>query len=355
MKSYQVSYGGGLESLQLIEQAIPEPGPGQVLVKVHANSFNFRELNVLRGNYPLPVKPTLIPISDGAGEVVAIGPGVVRTKTGDRVAANIFPRWIDGPFAWEYADQIGGSLDGTLTEYALLSEEAVVIIPDHLSYIEAAALPCAGVTAWNAVTEGLPIKSGDTILTLGSGGVSLFALQFAKLSGVRVIATTSDEEKAERLRELGADEVINYRQTPDWHIAVRKLTGGRGVDKVIEIGSGAFENSIRSTAIGGQISLIGRSVVLPSLDPAASDNPISKPQVAPPQSLIDLNVLFTSVASIRSVAVGSRARFIDMNRAISAHRMKPVIDRIFPFADAHAAYQYYQAGKYFGKVIISHE
>jgi NADPH:quinone reductase-like Zn-dependent oxidoreductase len=380
MKSYQVNYGGGLESLKVIEKAIPEPGPGQVLVKVHANSFNFRELNVLRGTYPLPVKPTLTPISDGAGEIVAVGEGVTRTKIGDRIAAHIFPHWIDGPFGWEYSAQIGGSLDGMLTEYTLLSEEAVVLIPDHLSYMEAAALPCAGVTAWNAVTGGLPIKAGDTVLTLGSGGVSLFALQFAKLSGARVIATTSSEEKGEQLKALGADEIVNYRQTPDWHVPVHKLTGGRGVDKVIEIGSGAFESSIRATAVEGQISMIGRPGILPSSAPITSSqvesaqitstqsastqtdtspiptpNPSAHLQPAPSSSLIDLNTLFMSVASIRAIAVGSRAQFIAMNRAIAANQMRPVIDRVFPFADAHAAYKYYMAGKYFGKVVISHD
>ncbi|MHA4811507.1 zinc-dependent alcohol dehydrogenase family protein [Flavitalea flava] len=334
MKSYHVTYGGGLESLILREHETPVPGPGQVLVRVYANSLNFREIAILRGRYPLPVKqPDVVAVSDGAGEVVAVGPGVSRTKPGDRVMATLFPHWTGGPFSWENAAQTGGSLDGLLTEFALLQEEAVVQIPDHLSYNEAATLPCAAVTAWNALMDGRPVLAGETVLTLGSGGVSLFALQFAKLAGARVIATTGSEEKEERLKALGADEVINYRRTPDWHLEVRKLTGGKGVEKVIEIGSDSFDKSIKSTAVEGQISFVGRlGAGIPT---------------------IDLNTLFGSVASIRVVATGSRAHFRAMNQAIAAHKLRPVIDKVFSFGQAHDAYRYYEAGNYFGKIIIS--
>ena len=334
MKSYHVNLGAGLAGLMVKEHDRPVPGPREVLVRVRASSLNYRELMILRGNYPLPIRPDVIPLSDGAGSVVVVGSDVTRVKVGDRVAGAIFPHWIDGPFGWEYAAQLGGSLDGMLTECAVLSEEALVHIPDHLSFEEAAALPCAAVTAWNALTGGRPLQAGDTVLTLGSGGVSLFALQFAKLFGARVIATTSGEEKAQRLKALGADSVINYRRTPDWHGAVRELTGGRGVDCVVEVGgAGTLEKSIKSIAASGQISLVGG--------------------LAKDASTIDINVLRSNVFTLRYIAVGSRAQFIAMNRAISVSRLKPVIDRVFPFDDARAAYRYYEDGQSFGKVIIS--
>ena len=214
MKSYHVTYGGGIDSLVLREHEIPKPGPGEVLVRVRATSLNARELMILRGDYPLPVKPDVVAVSDGVGEVAGIGEGVTGVKVGDRVAASLFPLWLGGPFSFDVAPQIGGSLDGMLTEFAILSEQGLVLIPDHLSFEEAATLQCAGVTAWHALTGGRPPVPGDTVLTLGSGGVSLFALQFAKLYGARVIATTSSDEKAKQLTALGADEVVNYRAIP---------------------------------------------------------------------------------------------------------------------------------------------
>jgi len=207
MKSYHVDMGAGLDGLCMRDHEPPSSlGPHQVLVKVAAVSLNYRELLIImQGAYPLPVKPDVIPVSDGAGEVVAIGRDVTRAKVGQRIAVAVFPRWHDGPFSLECAAQIGGSLDGMLTEMAVLSEEAVVPIPDHLSYPEAATLPCAAVTAWNALTGGRSLRAGDVVLTLGSGGVSLFAIQFAKLFGARVIATTSSADKAGRLAALGAE------------------------------------------------------------------------------------------------------------------------------------------------------
>lgn len=337
MKSYHVNLGAGIDGLIAKEHDIPTPGPHEVLVRVKACSLNFRELMILiLGYYPLPIRPDVIPVSDGAGEVVAVGSSVRKASVGDRVAGAVFPYWQDGPYTRDVADQLGGSLDGMLTEYALLPEEAVIHIPDHLSFEEAAALPCAGVTAWNALTGGRALQAGDTILTLGSGGVSLFALQFAKLFGTRVIATTSSEEKAERLKAMGADAVINYRTTPDWHVAVRELTGGRGVDQVVEVGGpGTIVQSIKSTRVLGEVALIGS---------LAAD------------STADLGVYratLAGVVTLRSIALGSRAHFLAMNRAIAAHGLKPVIDRVFPFEEAKAAYQYYQDAQPFGKVIIS--
>jgi NADPH:quinone reductase-like Zn-dependent oxidoreductase len=335
MKSYHASSGVGIAGLTLREDAGPQPGPREILVRVRANSLNFRELMVLSGNYPLPVKSDVVMGADGSGEVVDVGPGVSRVKIGDRVAASMFPRWLDGPIDWEYAPQLGGSLDGMLTEFVVLSEDGVVRIPEHLSFEEAATLPCAAVTAWNALTGARRLQAGDTLLTLGSGSVSLFALQFAKLFGARVIATTSSDEKASRLRAAGADDVINYRTTPAWHLAVRALTGGRGVDQVVEIGGGTLEQSIQATALNGQINFIGR----------LSDG----------ASAIDINMLYNSVATLRVIFAGNRAQFVAMNRAIAVNRLKPIIDRVFPFDQVVEAFRYYEKTRPFGKVVISQQ
>ncbi|QPC92278.1 NAD(P)-dependent alcohol dehydrogenase [Mesorhizobium sp. INR15] len=336
MKSYRANLGGGIDGIVMRDEAIPSPGPHQILVAVRAVSLNARELMILQGYYPLPVKPDLIPVSDGAGEVVAIGDGVTRVKIGDRIAASIFPRWIDGPFGWDYSAQLGGSLDGMLSEYALLPEDAAVQIPPHLSYEEAATLPCAAVTAWNALSGGVPLLPGQTVLTQGSGGVSLFALQLARLFGARVIATTSSDDKAQRLTALGADAVINYRTTPDWHACVREMTGGRGVDVIVEVGgAGTMEQSLKAVALSGQISQVG------SLDKSAAS--------------IGIAALSATVTSIRRIAVGNRAQFLAMNSAIAMHGLRPVIDSVFAFEDAVEAFRYYARGEAFGKIVIRHD
>ena len=241
------------------DRDMPQPGPREVLVRVHACSLNYREIGILKlGRYPLPITPGVVALCDGAGEVVALGEGASRVKTGERVIASIFPHWIDGPFGTDRAAQLGGSLDGMLTEYAVLPEEALVPVPAHLDYQEAAALPCAAATAWNALDGGLALKPGDDVLTLGSGGVSLLALQLAKAAGARVIATTSSDDKAERLRALGADEVVNYRALPEWSTEVRRLTQGQGVQHVVEVGGGAtLPQSLKSVAIGGDVGFVG--------------------------------------------------------------------------------------------------
>jgi NADPH:quinone reductase-like Zn-dependent oxidoreductase len=344
MKSYHVDVGAGIAGLRMREHDIPVPGPHEVLVRVRACSLSFRELMILiLGYYPLPVRPDVIPVSDGAGEVIAVGEDVTRATVGDRIVGAVFPYWIDGPFEMQYAAQLGGSLDGMLTEVAVLNEEALVPIPDHLSFEEAATLPIAAVTAWNALTGSRPLQAGDTVLTLGSGGVSLFALQLAKLFGALVIATTSSEEKAHRLKALGADEVLNYRTTPDWHVAVRELTGGQGVDQVIEVGGpGTIVQSIKSTRYSGEIVLIG------SLASDASS-------MSETSALTVLRSAIAGVVTLRSIAAGSRAQFLALTRAIATHRLKPVIDRVFSFDEAQAAYRYYQETQPFGKVIISHQ
>jgi NADPH:quinone reductase-like Zn-dependent oxidoreductase len=332
MKCYKANSGAGLASLTLCEIEEPPIGDRQILVRVCANSLNFRELSILRGTYPLPVKADVVMCADGAGEVVRVGESVMRAKVGDRVAAAMFPRWIDGPIEWEYAPQIGGSLDGMLSRMVVLDEDAVVHFPAHLSFEEAATLPCAGVTAWNALVGDRPLRPGDTVLTLGSGGVSLFALQFAKMFGASVIATTSSGEKVNRLRDLGADHVINNRQIPEWHAAAREFTGGRGVDLVVEVG-GNLEQSLKAVKLEGQIAFVGR------LEQANS---------------LDTNVLYNSVANVRVIFAGNHAHFVAMNRAITANKMRPVIDRVFDFDDAPAAFRYYDEMRPFGKVVIRH-
>jgi NADPH:quinone reductase-like Zn-dependent oxidoreductase len=334
MKSrcYRAQPGAGLKSLQLRTEDVPAPDGRQVLVRVVATSLNYRErLILVEGRYPLPLKPDLIPVCDGAGEVVAIGPQVTQVRIGDRVAGSVFARWIDGPFSRAYADQLGGSLDGMLTEYALLEEDALVQIPAHLSYEEAAAFPCAGVTAWNALTWGTPLLPGQSVLVLGSGGVSLFALQFAKLFGARAIVTTSSAEKADVLRDLGADEVIDRNVTADWDRAVRDLTGGAGVDRVVEVGGAAtIARSIASTATEGRIALVG----------------------ALGSGTIEPGALSAGVYTMHRLALGSRAHFLAMNRAVSASGLRPVIDRTFSFDDAPAAFAYFFERDRIGKVVI---
>ncbi|MGP3910122.1 zinc-dependent alcohol dehydrogenase family protein [Nonomuraea sp. 10N515B] len=332
MRSYHVDSGAGIDGLSIRKHEDPVPGAGQVVVAVHATSLSYRELMVLRGDYVLPVKPDVVPVSDGAGEVVAVGPGVAGFRIGDRVAATLFPSWQDGPFGVQHLPQRGGSLDGMLTELAVVEESGLVPIPDHLSYEEAATLPCAAATAWNALTgDGIGLRPGQTLVTQGSGGVSLFALQFAKALGARVIATTSSPAKAQRLAELGADEVIDYRATPDWPAEVRELTGGRGADRVVDV-AGLLEQSLKAVTIEGHVACVG-----------------FVSNAAPP---IDPRVLFASGATIRPVAVGSRAQFVAMNRAIEVNRIRPVIDRVFAFDEAPDAYRYYASGKALGKIVI---
>ncbi|WP_220499706.1 zinc-dependent alcohol dehydrogenase family protein [Microbispora sp. H10949] len=332
VRSYHVNSGDGIEGLSLRTHEPRTPGVGEVAVMVHAVSLSFRELLVLRGQYVLPVKPDVIPVSDGAGQVVAVGPGVQRVRPGDRVTATLFPQWLDGPLQPSYLPQLGGSLDGMLTELAVLPEQALVPIPDHLSYAEAATLPCAAVTAWNALTgDGPGIQPGYTVLTTGSGGVSLFAVQLAKLLGARVIATTGRTERDQHLRDLGADEVVNYRAVPDWHTAVRGITGGRGVDRVVHT-AGPLEQSLKSLAVNGHVAFVG--------------------SVSGDWRPLDPRLLFGVAATVRALAVGSHAQFTQMNEIIAARRLRPVIDRVFPFEEAGAAFRYYESTSPFGKVII---
>lgn len=338
MKAYCIAHFGSVDGVVLQSRADPRPSWREILVRVRATSLNYRDLMVLKGGGRGPTKVGVVPLSDGAGEVVALGDGVTQFAAGDRVIGCFHPRWFGGPIKADYlTDRLGANLDGMLAEYAVVSEEAAVPVPGDLSFEEAATLPCAAVTAWVALTRNQRgVTAGDTVLTQGSGGVSIFALQFARLLGAQVIATTSSAEKAERLKALGAAAVINYVETPDWHEEVLKLTGGKGADCVVEIGGpSTLTNSIKALAIGGHISLIGSS--------------LSRSGIT-----LDPLLLGGRGMSLGSISVGSRADFEAMNRAIALHRLRPVIDRVFPFEEAPAAYRHFESRAHFGKVVVSH-
>jgi NADPH:quinone reductase-like Zn-dependent oxidoreductase len=333
MRVFELREAAGIDSLTLTERADPRPGPGQVLVRMRAASLNYRDLIVVTGGYGPSLPLPLVPLSDGAGEVVEVGAGVRRVKPGDRVAGTFFQRWVTGPITEEAAaTALGGAIDGVLAELAVLEEDGVVHFPDHLSWEEAACLPCAALTAWNALYESSAVRPGESVLTLGTGGVSVFALQFARLAGATVIATTSSDAKAKRLRALGAAQVINYRTTPEWSKPVRTFTGGRGVDHVVEVGgAGTFEQSLRAVRRGGTISFIGRVAAAGEFNP---------------------NWIFIKSVRVQGIYVGSREMFENMNRAIAASGLRPVVDRVFPFEEAREALRYLESGAHFGKVCI---
>ncbi|MER5825544.1 NAD(P)-dependent alcohol dehydrogenase [Streptomyces mirabilis] len=335
MRAYHLETPGTVDGIAPRETDRPEPGPRDILVRVRAVSLNKRDLLILNGTYPLKAVPDVIPLSDGAGEVVAVGAEVTRFAVGDRVASTYFPKWIDGRITPARIDQPGATLPGMLTEYARLDENAAVRVPDHLGWEEAACLPCAGVTAWHALTGGEALTPGQTVLTLGTGALSLFVVQFAKTLGAEVIATTSGTTKADRLEALGADHVVNYSENPEWGTAVRELTGGRGADLVVETnGPDTIEQSMRAAALYGQIVLL------------TTGNP-RRPGIE-----ISNAVYAASLATIRRVFVGSRAHFESMNRALTLHGTRPVVDRTFGFDEVHEAFRYYESGVAFGKVVI---
>lgn len=333
MRLYTLPKAGAIEDLTLTERDVPRPGRRQVLVRMRAASLNYRDLLVATGRYGRAgVQPGLVPLSDGAGEVAAVGPDVTRVKEGDRVAGIFMQGWIAGPPDESYrATALGGSIDGVLAEYVLFEEEGLVHLPEHLSFEEGACLPCAGVTAWNALTVLRPVGPEQTVLLLGTGGVSILALQFAHAAGARVILTSSSDEKLERAKALGADAGVNYRTHPDWEKEVWTLTGRRGVDHVVEVGgAGTLPKSIAATRVGGAVHLIG-VLTGGQIDPL----PVM-------QKAIDL----------RGVFVGSREMFEAMNRAVAFHRIHPVIDRVFPFEEAQAAYRHLESQAHLGKVVI---
>jgi NADPH:quinone reductase-like Zn-dependent oxidoreductase len=335
MKVWRFPTTDAIDSLKLREEDTPHPARGQVLVRMHAASLNYRDLMIATGRSargaPLP---DLIPLSDGAGEVVEIGPEVTRVAIGDRVAACFMQSWLGGDISPEdAASSLGGAIHGVLGEYRLFDQQGLVKLPAHLSFEDGATLPCAAVTAWNALFHGpKPLVVGQSVLVLGTGGVSVFALQFAHAAGARVIATSSSDGKLAQAKLLGASDGVNYRTDPEWQTAVRDLTGGRGVDHVVEVGGpGTLPRSIEATRQGGSIHMIGGVAGGGTIDPT---------------------VAMRRGVLLRGIYVGSRQMFEAMNQAIALHRITPVIDRVFDFADAKAAYRHLQAQGHFGKVVI---
>jgi len=334
MKAYEVQQFG-IDDLALVESEEPRPGPTDVLVRFRAASLNYRDLMVVSGTYNPRMKLPAVPLSDGAGEVAEIGAGVTKWKVGDRVMPIFAQRWLDGDTSEEKRRTslgAGAQWDGVLREFGAFDQDGLVRIPDHLSYEEAATLPCAALTAWHALAVSGNLKAGQTVLTLGTGGVSIFALQLAKLFGARVIATTGNEEKVARLRDLGADEIINYKTRDDWDAAVLELTGKKGVDHVVEVGgSGTLAKSLNAVRLGGHVAMIG------ALTGPGDFNPVS---------------VFMKAVRLQGIFVGSKAMFEDLLRAIDLNKLEPVIDRVFEFGAAREAMQYMKSGAHFGKVVI---
>jgi NADPH:quinone reductase-like Zn-dependent oxidoreductase len=334
MHVYRFDNSRGLDGLELHDEPVPSPQRGELLLRIRAVSLNYRDIAIPLGRYVRDSKSGLVPCSDAAAEVVEVGEGVADYRPGDRVMSIFQPRWFGGPLPLTAnSDSYGSGQDGWLTEYKVVSQESVVSVPAALSDEQAATLPCAGVTAWNALGGPAPIRAGQTVLTLGSGGVSVFALQLTKVLGGRVIATTSSNQKAQTLTSLGADEVINYRDNPEWSEQVRKLTDGRGVDRVVEVGGPAtIDQSLRAVAVGGEVTLIGF---------LSEDNPG-----------IDYFLLKGTGAITRSITVGDRTDSQDLVRAVVATGLKPVIDDVVEFSAARAAFERLREAKHLGKVVI---
>lgn len=325
----------GAHNLRAVERPIAEPGPGEVLLRMRACSLNFRDLRMIDGVYnprqPLP----LIPLSDGVGEVLSLGTGVRDLKVGDRVMPCFAEGWLEGPpTRAKLATTLGGPLPGVLADHRITPAAALVPVPAHLSDAEAATLPCAAVTAWHAlITEGR-VRPGDRVLVQGTGGVSIFALQFARMIGAEVMITSSSAQKLERARELGATQTVDYKVNPEWGKAARAWSRGEGVDHVVEVGgAGTLDQSLRAVRPGGTISVIG--VLSGAVQP------------------INIMPILMQQIRLQGIIVGSRAIFAEMCRGIEVAGLRPVVDRVFPFDRAHEAFEHMRAGRHFGKVVIS--
>lgn len=333
MKAWQIVSDGGIDALQLNEAAPREPGPGEVAVRMHANAINYRDYLTITDPVSRRLPYPRVPNSDGAGEVIALGAGVTGVKVGDRVASCFFQRWTDGQCSADaMASALGGALDGVLAEEAILRADGVVPLPEHLSYAEAATLPCAALTAWNAIVETGRTKAGDWVLLLGTGGVSIFALQFATMMGARTIITSSSDEKLEKARALGATVTVNYRNHPDWEEAVLEETKGRGVDLAVEVtGAKNLPRTVNATRIAGTIALIG-AMHGGTIDPA---------------------LFMRRSIRMQGIYVGSRRMFLDMVQAVEAQELRPVIDTAFRFEQAREAYKHMQSQTHLGKIVIN--
>jgi alcohol dehydrogenase len=336
MRSYRFDDLKGFDSLRIHEEPTPKPGKGEVLVRIHAVSLNYRDIAPVLGRYVWNAKTGLTPCSDAAGEVVAVGEGVRAYKPGDRVISAFHPRWFGGrPPRTMASDAYGSDQDGWLTEFKAVSQEAVVPLPDHISYADGCTLPCAGLTAWTCLSGATPMRAGQTVLTLGTGGVSLFAVQIARMVGASVIGTTSSDAKAQRLKDLGVQTVVNYRDMADWgrHIK-REVTKGLGVDCVVEVGGPATVNqSLTAVRWGGEVVLVGF---------LSEENPG-----------IDYFHLKGSGATVRAIGVGDRASLEDFVRAWASSGQRPVIDATYAFADAPKAFEHMRQAAHMGKIVIS--
>lgn len=331
MRSVHINSFGGPDSLIIKESEIPKPGRGEVLVRVRASSLNFRDLIIFAGQYQPPVQIGRVPLSDGAGEIEALGESVKRFRVGDKVVNSFLPNWFGGTLNTR-AEQWVVDHDGWLTEYKVVNAEFLVPMPSHMNFEEGATLSCAAVTAWSALAG---VRAGDVVLTQGTGGVSLFAVQLAVALGARVISTTSSHEKAQTLRTLGAHDVINYNATPEWGDAVRELTNGRGVDRIVEVGGPAtLPQSMKASAVGAEISIVGI--------------------LAGYEGSVDFMTMFRSRVGFRAVTVGSRRDLEDLCRAMEQHGIRPVIDSVHAFDDAKAAITHFGARNIVGKVVIQH-
>jgi len=333
MRACEIVSADGIDALALAERPMPKPGPGQVLVRIRASSVNYRDLATVLDPVSRSLPYPRIPNSDGAGDVVEIGASVTGFAPGDRVAGTFFQDWDDGAITQQAMNSaLGGALDGVLADHALLSANGLVHLPPYLDYAEAATLPCAALTAWHALVEFGQLKAGQTVLLLGTGGVSIFALQFAAMHGARAIVTSKSDDKRAAAENLGAWQTINYAAKPDWENAVLEMTDGAGADLVVEVGgAGTLEKSVNAVKIGGKIGLIG---VLTG-------------------GTINPTAMMRKSIRLQGIYVGSRRMFEDMNRAIATHQLHPVIDRQFAFDDARAAFHHMQGAGHFGKIVVA--
>jgi NADPH:quinone reductase-like Zn-dependent oxidoreductase len=324
----------GLENLQRADRLEPEPREDEVLIRVRAVSLNFRDQLVVQGKYNPRMTLPRVPVSDGAGEVVSVGRDVATWKPGDRVVVPFFPAWLDGELnAEKAASGLGGDVDGLLQEFVTIKANALLPIPEHLSFEQAATLPCAAVTAWNGLFVSGNLRPGETLLLQGTGGVSLFGLQFGKVAGANIITLSSSDAKLDRARAMGAQHAINYRETPEWEKRVREITNGRGVDLTLEVGgAGTLAKTLKATGYAGHVSLIG------VLSGIAGE--------------IQLGQILHKALSIRGIYVGSRAMFEAMNASVTRHRLEPVIDRIFSFDETVDAFRHLESGAHFGKIVV---